>query len=168
MYVNYKSCGTKNILEKIIGMPSFLAILFIFLFGCDSEYKKTERFSKPLLPVDVSKDMVCTYQKTTAMFYYEEKIETSVGANNKPLEWTFISLNSKMPEYLSGGDRGNLIKMIHTHDDGITLLIPQGAGAHIFTIWPDGISYWSKHNNIMLNAKSSQTLLGRCSNIVHR
>ncbi len=148
-------------------MNKIIAIIFLIpFFACNSSYdKKTEYFRKVSSNINFSKDINCVYQKTTGMFYSKGKIESFMGTNDKPLEWDFINMKSKTPEYVSGGDRGKIIKINHTHDDGITLMVPHGTGVHIFTIWPDGISYWSKHTNLLI--QGTQSLIGICDNMVN-
>lgn len=149
----------------------FLTILAVgmgLITACGSNNGKSkETFAESLIPLAINKDITCTYQRYLGMFYAKGELESYSSKNNKPLEWSFLNLKAQVPEYLSGGDRGRLLKIPHTHDDGVTLMVPQGTGAHIFTIWPNGISMWSKHNNLVENY-GSQAFIGVCENIRNR
>ena len=73
-------------------------------------------------------------------------------------------MNSFTPTYSSGGGEGEITKYVHTADDGVTLFMAQGTGMHMISIWPSGISFWSKHNN-MLEQQAASQFVGTCTNI---
>ena len=148
---------------KKIAILGCLVVFLPLLSWSKIIWKKTEKYSMSVEKVNIEADMVCSYDYYQGMFPSSGKLELMYGRNDKPLEWSFLDLTSKAPTYLSGGDRGRILLLPHTHDDGVSFMVPQGMGVHIFTVWPNGTSLWSKHSN-MLGA-GSQQLVGTCGNI---
>ena len=52
----------------------------------------------------------------------------------------------------------------HPTGKGMSIFLTQGSGAHMFTVWPDGTAFWSKHNAIG-DSKATQQFRGTCVNI---
>ena len=59
-----------------------------------------------------------------------------------------MKLGTKEASYMSGGDTGRVFSWTHQTSNGFSIFLPQGNGAHLFSIWPSGIAYWSKLNDI--------------------
>lgn len=91
-----------------------------------------------------------------------QKAETDV--QKSVLEWNFFELLGAKPTFLSGGDSGSLTVHRQKTSDGVSMLLKQGNGAHLFSIWPDGTAFWSKHNDLG-GQKASQQFRGTCQNI---
>ena len=123
-------------------------------------------------PIDLAGSVVCT-------FLYGQDLSrdslTKLGGdarlwnfrdvkNKTPMEWTFLDLGTKKPTFLSGGDKGSVVRIKHTHDEGVSLLLPMGTGASLFTIWPDGGSLFTKHNSLF-GLHASQQYVGSCKNL---
>lgn len=91
-----------------------------------------------------------------------QKAETDV--QKSVLEWNFFELMGAKPTFLSGGDSGSLTVYRQKTSDGVSMLLKQGNGAHLFSIWPDGTAFWSKHNDLG-GQKATQQFRGTCQNI---
>jgi hypothetical protein len=107
--------------------------------------------------IDLSSTVNCTYQTGQVLHSEEAKNVT----NKTPLNWTFNSLLSDKPIFVSGGDSGEVIatKM----EEGVIIYLPYSVGTSTFTIWSTGESFWSKQSNL-LGKKYSQHFLGSCEN----
>jgi len=108
--------------------------------------------------IDLSKAIVCEFG------YYQYLDPTShKSKNHKPLKWSFTKLGSNEASFLSGVDTGKVISFFHETSNGVSVFLPQGNGAHLFSIWRSGIAYWSKHNDIV-GQTASQQFRGKCTN----
>ena len=102
----------------------------------------------------------CAFKFNQAMT--PEKAETDTQTS--VMEWTFFDLLGAKPRFLSGGDTGSLSVHRQKTSDGVSLWLKQGNGAHLFSIWPDGTAFWSKHNDIF-GQKATQQFRGECANV---
>jgi hypothetical protein len=110
--------------------------------------------------VDLGKPIVCSF---TIGQYVDEKTQ-STDNSNRPLEWRFKGLKSENATYTSGGDTGQTFTHQHSMGNGISAIILQGNGAHLFSMWPSGMVFWTKHNAIG-SSTASQQFRGRCRNV---
>ena len=104
--------------------------------------------------------VICGFQYSQYMD--SQKAETDT--QDSVLEWNFFDLLGSQPHFLSGGDTGSISVHRHKRSDGVSIWLRQGNGAHLFSIWPDGTAFWSKHNDI-LGSKATQQFRGACTNI---
>ncbi len=110
--------------------------------------------------ISLTHPVTCSFQY--GQFMDAKKAKTDI--QKSVLEWNFFDLLGSKPRFLSGGDTGSIF--VHTHEtsDGVSIWLKQGNGAHLFSIWPDGTSFWSKHNDLF-GSKATQQFRGVCSNI---
>ena len=115
--------------------------------------------------VDLNGSVRCRFD----FYQYLTPGEEPVSKRHEPvLEWSFIDLDKgNKAKFMSGSDVGTL-DLVYRHQrefsDGISLVLTQGSGAHLFTLWPDGIAYWTKHNSIM-GLRGAQQFRGSCANV---
>jgi hypothetical protein len=121
------------------------------LFALPGMAKEKISFSQPVM---------CKFQYNQYMD--SQKAETAT--QKSVLEWNFFDLLGSHPRFLSGGDSGSISVHHHEKSDGVSIWLKQGNGAHLFTIWPDGTVFWSKHNDIF-GSKATQQFRGSCTNI---
>lgn len=129
-----------------------LSLAVIFL-GAPHPVNGAEQLSF-MLPVK------CVFRFGQSMDSQTAKTDTQ----KTDLDWTFLDLTGSHPRFLSGGDTGAISAYSHETSNGVSLWLKQGNGAHLFTIWPDGAAFWSKHNDI-LGDKATQQFRGRCINL---
>lgn len=110
--------------------------------------------------VSFTAPIACTFQYSQYMDSAKAQTDTQKGA----LEWNFFDLLGPKPHFLSFGDTGPISVYSHETSDGVSIWLKQGNGAHLFSIWPDGTAFWSKHND-MLGSKATQQFRGSCINI---
>jgi hypothetical protein len=110
--------------------------------------------------VSFTRPVTCSFQYAQYMDSSEVKTYTQKSA----LRWNFFDVLSAKPHFLSGGDSGSVSVHRHNMSDGVSILLKQGNGAHLFSIWRDGTAFWSKHNDI-LGQKATQQFRGVCTNI---
>ena len=123
----------------------------------------TVLFALPGKAVDrtpLTRPVTCNFQYGQYMDSQKAKTNTQKSV----LEWNFFDLLGSRPHFFSGGDTGSI--SVHRHDtsDGVSIWLTQGNGAHLFSIWPDGTAFWSKHNDI-LGSKATQQFRGACKNV---
>jgi hypothetical protein len=104
--------------------------------------------------------ITCSFQFGQYMDSQESKSNTQKSA----LEWNFFELLSPKAYFLAGGDTGSVIVHRHETSNGVSIWLKQGNGAHLFSIWPDGTAFWSKHNDVF-GSKATQQFRGSCSNV---
>ena len=130
-------------------MKRFILIIFVIALAGDfASIAEAQSFSSPL---------ACKFQFGQALEV--DKAKTDIQST--PLEWNFAGLRGDRPSFLSGGDTGPVVAHFHEIGGGVSLFLKQGNGGHLFTIWPDGHAFWSKHNNL-LGSKASQQFRGIC------
>jgi hypothetical protein len=95
---------------------------------------------------------------------YMDSKKAQTDTQKSTLEWNFFNLLDSGPRFLSGGDSGSVFVHLHETSDGVSIWLKQGNGAHLFSIWPDGTAFWSKHNDL-LGSKATQQFRGVCTNI---
>lgn len=142
-----------------------VSLTFPMLCSCNTRAVSVDLAQNEL---SLSSDMSCSYQ------YGEGARNEPLNQNlfkrdewkeKTPLIWKFSHMNEEQPSFDSGGDTGKLIKWQHpVFGEGISMFLPQGNGAHLFSIWPNGVSIWSKHNNLLGSLGASQ-FVGVCKNI---
>jgi hypothetical protein len=93
-----------------------------------------------------------------------DSTEVQTDTQKSPLKWNFFDLLGSKPRFLSGGDTGPIFVYSHETSDGLSIWMKQGNGAHLFSVWPDGTAFWSKHNDL-LGSKATQQFRGFCTNI---
>ena len=94
--------------------------------------------------VSFTRPVTCKFQYNQYMTTQEAKTNTQSSV----LEWSFFDLFGSRPHFLSGGDTGSISVHRHETSDGLSIWLAQGNGGHMFSIWPDGTAFWSKHNDI--------------------
>lgn len=94
---------------------------------------------------------------------YLDEAEAKTVANDAPMLWSFGPLTSNVAEFESGGTRGSVFVLQHTVGGGVSLFAGQGNGAHLFSLWPNGVAYWTKHNAVG-RSLAAQQYKGSCSN----
>lgn len=107
--------------------------------------------------VNFSETLHCEYQKGQVL----SKNESESVNNSTPLKWTFNGLKSDKPMFISGGDVQEVVAI--AVKGGFSIYSPYDSGAHSFTIWSSGESYWNKQSNLIGNINSQQ-YIGTCSN----
>jgi len=110
--------------------------------------------------VSLTHPVTCSFQYGQYLDSKKAKTDTQQSA----LEWNFFDILGPKPRFLSGGDTGSISVHRHETSDGVSIWLKQGNGAHLFSIWPDGTAFWSKHNDI-LGQKATQQFRGVCTNI---
>ena len=98
---------------------------------------------------------------------YLDPKEDETDTQSTPLVWNFLDLKSKNPRFLSGGDIGPVFVHFHEWGDGISIVMFQPNGAHLFSVWQDGTAFWSKHNKIVMS-KQTQQFRGTCEKITKK
>jgi hypothetical protein len=126
-------------------------LLIAVVFNLTGIAAETVSFDHPVL---------CTFRYSQ---YMDSKVAKTDTQKNT-LEWTFFDLLSSNPYFISGGDKGSVLVYKHETSDGVSIMLVQGNGAHLFTLWPDGTAFWSKHNNIF-GSKATQQFRGTCVNL---
>lgn len=114
-----------------------------------------------------AKERISLTHPVTCNFQYGQYMDSQnaeTDTQKSVLEWNFLNLLGSQPHFLSGGDTGSISVHRHETSDGVSIWIKQGNGAHLFTIWPDGTAFWSKHNDIF-GSKATQQFRGTCTNI---
>ncbi len=109
--------------------------------------------------LDLGKPIVCRF--VTGQFMDESR--TMSEDSDRPLEWRFAGLRSESPQFSSGGDTGRLFNHQHTIGGGISGIVLQGSGAHLFSFWPNGTAFWTKHSAVG-SSLAAQQFRGRCRN----
>ena len=104
--------------------------------------------------------VICSFQYNQYMD--NQKAETDT--QDSVLEWSFSGLLGSQPVFHSGGDTGSISVHHHKRSDGVSIWLRQGNGAHLFSIWPDGTAFWSKHNDLF-GSKATQQFRGTCMNV---
>lgn len=94
---------------------------------------------------------------------YLDEAEAKTVANDAPMAWSFGPLTADFAEFESGGTRGTVLVLRHTTGGGASLFVGQGNGAHLFSLWPNGIAYWTKHNAVG-QSRAAQQYKGLCTN----
>lgn len=110
--------------------------------------------------VSLTHPVACSFQYGQYLDSKKAKTDTQQSA----LEWNFFDILGQNPQFLSGGDTGSISVHRHETSDGASIWLKQGNGANLFSIWPDGTAFWSKHNDI-LGKKATQQFRGVCTNI---
>lgn len=148
--------------KELLVMP--MIVLLSALSGCSSQNVKINVGET----LDFNKSIKCSYQY--GQYLSEESglkqhdLARENVKNSSIMIWNFMDINTDKPKYLSDGDSGTVVVIPHpVTKDGLSIYLPQGNGAHLFSVWNDGTSFWSKHNNI-LNARASAQWVGTCSN----
>ena len=115
------------------------------------------------ISVNVLAEVSFTEQVNCSFNYYQFMDDDSHKSkeHKKPLDWSFGNLTTT-PSYISGGDSGKVLLHQHQMGGGISFFLPEGNGAHLFSIWPNGVAYWSKHN--VIGTPATQQFRGTCSN----
>ena len=108
----------------------------------------------------LTQPVACIFQYGQYMDSQKAKTDTQKNI----LEWNFFDLLGARPHFLSGGDTGSISVHSHETSDGVSIWLRQGNGAHLFSIWPDGTAFWSKHNDIF-GSKATQQFRGTCTNV---
>ena len=106
-------------------------------------------------------------QPVTCIFQYGQYMDSQKAKTDTQkniLEWNFFDLLGPRPHFLSGGDTGSISVHRHETSDGVSIWLRQGNGAHLFSIWPDGTAFWSKHNDL-IGSKATQQFRGTCTNV---
>ena len=107
--------------------------------------------------------LTCSFQFRQQMGANKAKTDTLKNA----LVWNFFDLlgpNGPKPHFLSGGDAGPIVVHRYELNDGVSIWLQQGSRVHLFSIWPDGTAFWSRHNDIN-GQKASLQFRGVCTNI---
>ncbi|MGH1541267.1 MAG: hypothetical protein ACRBHB_12645 [Arenicella sp.] len=107
--------------------------------------------------VSFSETLHCEYQKGQVL----SKSESENVKNSTPLKWTFNGLRTDKPMFISGGDVKPVVAV--EVNGGFSIYSPYASGAHSFTIWSSGESYWNKQSNLIGNI-GSQQYIGTCTN----
>ncbi len=102
--------------------------------------------------------VTCSFQ----YYQYMDDVSHETKKNSKPLTWSFTGLNTASPMYSTAGESGSVTVYPHEFAGGISLFIPLESGAHLFSIWPSGLAYWSKHKELGLMA--AEQFRGKCEN----
>ena len=110
-----------------------------------------------LADVDFSETLHCEYQKGQIL----SKSESENIKNSTPLKWTFNGLKGEKPVFISGGDVQEVVAT--PLKGGYSIYSTYRSGAHSFTIWLSGESYWNKQSNLIGNT-NSQHYIGVCTN----
>lgn len=134
-------------MNRALGIVVVSAVLFALPISAAAKISLT-------LPVS------CDFQY--GQYMDSQKAETDT--QKSVLGWNFFDLLGARPNYLSGGDSGSITVYRQKTSDGVSMLLKQGNGAHLFSIWPDGTAFWSKHNDIF-GQKATQQFRGTCKNI---
>ena len=118
------------------------------------------------LPGEAKERISLTHTVTCNFQYgqYMDSQKAETDTQKSVLEWNFLDLFGSQPHFLSGGGTGSISVHRHETSDGVSIWIKQGNGAHLFTIWPDGTAFWSKHNDIF-GSKATQQFRGTCTSI---
>lgn len=124
--------------------------LFLFTLHDADAQSQTVRFD---LRVE------CTFQ----FGHYLDDSEARTVANNEPMRWRFTALNESLATWESGGTSGQAASWRQTGEEGVSLFIPAGNGAHLISIWRNGIGFWTKHNAIGTSI-ATQQYRGTCRN----
>lgn len=110
--------------------------------------------------ISLADPMTCSFQYNQ----YMDTTNAQTDTQKSPLEWNFFDLLGQKPHFLSGGDTGAISVHPHETSNGVSIWLKQGNGAHLFSIWPDGTAFWSKHNDLF-GSKATQQFRGFCTNI---
>jgi hypothetical protein len=110
--------------------------------------------------ISLTQPVTCTFQY--GQYMDSQKAETDT--QKSVLEWNFFDLLGSQPHFLSSGETGSISVHRHVMSDGVSIWLRQGNGAHLFSIWPDGTAFWSKHNDIF-GSKATQQFRGTCTNV---
>jgi hypothetical protein len=110
--------------------------------------------------ISLGNPVTCSFQ----VGQYIDLKETRTYSEKGVLEWNFFELLTQRPRFLSGGDTGSVLVNRHDRSNGVSVLLAQGNGAHLFSIWPDGTAFWSKHNDLV-GLKATQQFRGTCINV---
>jgi len=113
-----------------------------------------------------AKEEISLTQPVTCEFRYGQYMDSQkaeTDTQERGIEWNFFDLLGSRPHFLSGGDTGSIPVHRHETSDGVSIWLRQGNGAHLFSIWPDGAAFWSKHNDIF-GSKGTQQFRGTCIN----
>lgn len=116
--------------------------------------------SKATEKISLAHPLTCNFQYGQYMDSQQAKTDTQ----KSPLKWNFFDLLGSQPHFLSGGDTGSVSVHRHEISDGVSILLRQGNGAHLFSIWPDGTAFWSKHNDLFVS-KATQQFRGTYTNV---
>lgn len=136
---------------KISRILCIVGILTL-LFALPSKAQERVSFTQPV---------TCKFQY--GQYMGSQKAETNT--QKSVLEWNFIDLFGSQPHFLSGGNSGAVSVHRHETSNGVSIWLRQGNGAHLFSIWPDGTAFWSKHNDIF-GSKATQQFRGTCTNVL--
>ena len=121
------------------------------------------------LPV-LAADKLSFIQPLTCSFHYRQYLDSNKAKTDtlkNALAWNFFDLigpKGPKPHFLSAGDTGPIVVHPYESNDGVAIWLQHGNKVNLFSIWPDGTAFWSKHNNIH-GQKSSQQYRGVCTNI---
>lgn len=110
--------------------------------------------------ISLALPIACDFQFN--QYLDSEKADTDT--QKSVMTWNFFNLLDSKPRFLSGGDTGSISVHRHKTSDGVSIWLKQGNGAHLFTVWPDGVAFWSKHNDIF-DRKATQQFRGSCENV---
>ena len=109
--------------------------------------------------IDFTKPVICHYQFGQTL----EPDKAHKGKNNStPMVWKFFGLNSDNPYFESDGDKDTVFA--RKIPLGVLIFSPFLTGAHIFTVYSNGHSFWSKQASIRYDLLYAQQHRGTCSN----
>lgn len=110
--------------------------------------------------ISLARPLTCNFQYGQ----YMDPKKAKTDSQKSVMEWNFFDLLGSQPHFLSGGDTGSISVYRHETSDGVSIWLKQGNGAHLFSIWPDGTAFWSKHNDVF-GSKATQQFRGTCTNV---